>query len=63
MGLIEEFLGWLSSHRQSKPEWRGALLVRSSGTPFSSDDIKYSEQKIHAVLADTGEVRLGSQGR
>ncbi len=32
--------------------------MRSGGTAFSSDDIKYLEQKVHAVLASTGEVRL-----
>lgn len=58
VGLSEDFLGRLGSHRQSKPEWRRALLVRSGGTPFASDDIKYLEAKVHAVLAGTGEVRL-----
>jgi hypothetical protein len=58
VGLSEDFLGRLGSHRQTKPEWRRALLVRSGGTPFASDDIKYLEAKVHAVLAGTGEVRL-----
>lgn len=58
VGLSEDFLGRLSSHRQSKPEWRRALVVRSGGTPFSSDDIRYLESKIHGVLEGTGEVRL-----
>lgn len=58
VGLSEDFLGRLASHRQSKPEWRRALLVRSGGTPFASDDIKHLEAKVHAVLAGTGEVRL-----
>jgi len=50
VGLSEDFLGRLGSHRQSKPEWRRSLLVRSGANPFSSDDIKYLEQKVHAVL-------------
>jgi hypothetical protein len=58
VGLSEDFLGRLGSHRQNKPEWRRALLIRSGGTPFSSDDIKYLEREVHAVLADTDEVRL-----
>ncbi|MGY1763106.1 hypothetical protein ACI79G_19070 [Geodermatophilus sp. SYSU D00779] len=58
VGLSEDFLGRLGSHRQNKPEWRRALLVRSGGTPFSSDDIKYLEREVHAVLADTDEVRM-----
>ncbi len=58
VGLSEDFLGRLASHRQSKPEWRRALLVRSGGTPFASDDIKHLEAKVHAVLGGTGEVRL-----
>jgi hypothetical protein len=59
VGLSEDFLGRLSSHRQSKPEWRRALLVRSGGQQqFSSDDIKYLEHKVHAVLEETGEVLL-----
>lgn len=49
----------LGSHRQSKPEWRRSLLVRSGAKPFSSDDIKYLEHKVHAVLCETGEVTLG----
>ena len=58
VGLSEDFRGRLSSHRQSKPEWRRALLVRSGAQPFSSDDIKYLEQQVHAVLRDTGEVLM-----
>lgn len=56
VGLSEDFLSRIGSHRQSKPEWRRALLVRSAASPFSSDDIKYLEQKVHAVLEETGEV-------
>jgi hypothetical protein len=59
VGLSEDFLGRLGSHRQSKPEWRRSLLVRSGANPFSSDDIKYLEHKVHAVLEGTGEVTLG----
>lgn len=59
VGLSEDFLGRLSSHRQNKPEWRRALVVRSGGRPFSSDDIKYLEHRVHAVLVETGEVLLG----
>ncbi len=59
VGLSEDFLSRLGSHRQSKPEWRRALLVRSGGTqPFSSDDIKYLEHRIYSVLAETEEVQL-----
>ena len=58
VGLSEDFLGRLGSHRQSKPEWRRSLLVRSGANPFSSDDIKYLEQKVHAVLHETGEVLM-----
>ncbi len=58
VGLSEDFQGRLGSHRQSKPEWRRALLVRSGGQAFTSDDIKYLEQKVHAVLEETGEVLL-----
>jgi hypothetical protein len=58
VGLSEDFLGRISSHRQSKPEWRRALLVRSGSQPFSSDDIKYLEKRVHAVLEETGEVLL-----
>lgn len=58
VGLSEDFLGRMSSHRQAKPEWRRALLVRSNGFPFSSDDIKYLEKRVHAVLEETGEVLL-----
>jgi len=59
VGLSEDFLGRLGSHRQTKPEWRRSLLVRSGAKPFSSDDIKYLEHKVHAVLRETGEVTLG----
>ncbi len=59
VGLSEDFLSRLGSHRQSKPEWRRALLVRSGGTqPFSSDDSKYLEQQVYKVLAETNEVQL-----
>ncbi len=59
VGLSEDFLSRLGSHRQSKPQWRRALLVRSGGTqPFSSDDIKYLEHRIYNVLAETEEVQL-----
>ncbi len=58
VGLSEDFLSRIGSHRQSKPEWRRALLVRSAAQPFSSDDIKYLEHKVHAVLEETGEVLL-----
>jgi hypothetical protein len=59
VGLSEAFLVRLGSHRQTKPEWRRSLLVRSGAKPFSSDDIKYLEHKVHAVLLETGEVTLG----
>ena len=59
VGLSEDFLGRLSSHRQNKPEWRRALLVRSAASPFTSDDIKYLERRVHDSLNDTGEVLLG----
>jgi len=59
VGLSEDFLGRLGSHRKTKPEWRRSLLVRSGAKPFSSDDIKYLEHKVHAVLEGTGEVTLG----
>ncbi len=58
VGLSEDFLSRLNSHRSSKQEWRRALLVRSGGQPFSSDDIKYLEQQVHAVLVATDEVQL-----
>ncbi|MCZ2857435.1 hypothetical protein [Blastococcus sp. VKM Ac-2987] len=58
VGLSEDFRGRISSHRLSKPEWRRALLVRANGLPFTSDDIKYLEQRVHAVLEETGEVTL-----
>jgi hypothetical protein len=59
VGLSEDFLGRLGSHRQTKAEWRRALLVRSGGTPFTSDDIKYLERSVHEVLLETEEVLLG----
>lgn len=59
VGLSEDFLSRLSSHRQNKQEWRRALLVRSGGSQtFGSDDIKYLEQRIHQVLVETDEVLL-----
>lgn len=59
VGLSEDFLSRLGSHRQNKQEWRRALLIRSGGSQaFSSDDIKYLEQQIHAVLVETGEVEF-----
>lgn len=58
VGLSEDFLGRIGSHRQSKPEWRRALLVRSGGQPFSGDDIRYLERSVHTRLHETGEVRL-----
>jgi hypothetical protein len=58
VGLSEDFHSRIGSHRQSKPEWRRALLVRSAAQPFGSDDIKYLEQKVHAALEETGEVLL-----
>jgi hypothetical protein len=58
VGLSEDFLGRIGSHRQGKQEWRRALLVRSGAQPFSSDDIKYLERAVHAVLDETGEVIL-----
>ncbi len=58
VGLSEDFLGRLGSHRQSKPEWRRALLVKSAASSFSSDDIKYLEQKVHGLLLGTGEVLM-----
>lgn len=58
VGLSEKFFDRMSSHRQTKEEWRRALLVRSGATPFSSDDIKYLESRVHAVLAETQEVTL-----
>ncbi len=59
VGLSEDFLGRIGSHRQSKPEWRRALLVRSGGLAFASDDIKYLEQRVHSILDETNEVALG----
>lgn len=58
VGLSEKFSDRMSSHRQSKQEWRRALVVRSGATPFSSDDIKYLEARVYAVLADTQEITL-----
>ncbi|SNS69855.1 hypothetical protein SAMN06893096_106260 [Geodermatophilus pulveris] len=58
VGLSEDFLGRITSHRQNKPEWRRALLVRRDGRPFNSDDIKYLERRVHAALEETGEVLL-----
>lgn len=58
VGLSEDFRGRIGSHRQSKPEWRRVLLVRSGATPFTSDDITYLEQAVHRALEDTGEVTL-----
>lgn len=58
VGLSEDFLGRLASHRQSKPEWRRALLIRSGGTVFTSDDIKYLELRVHQLLEGTDEVLL-----
>jgi hypothetical protein len=58
VGLSEDFLGRIGSHRQSKPEWRRALLVRSGGQLFGSDDIKYLERRVHGVLEETGQVSL-----
>lgn len=58
IGLSEDFLSRLGSHRQSKPEWRRALLIRSGSQAFSSDDIKYLESRIYTVLAETDEVQL-----
>jgi hypothetical protein len=59
VGLSESFFGRMSSHRQSKEEWRRALLARSGATAFSSDDIKYLESRIYTVLKETDEVTLG----
>lgn len=56
IGLSEDFFSRLASHRQSKPEWRRALLVRSNAAPFSSDDIKYLERRIYDLLLATEEV-------
>lgn len=58
IGLSEDFFSRLASHRQSKPEWRRALLVRSSAVPFSSDDIKYLERRVYDLLVATEEVQL-----
>lgn len=56
VGLSEKFFDRISSHRQTKPEWRRALLVRSGANPFS--DLKYLEARVHAVLTATDEVTL-----
>ena len=56
VGLSENFRSRIGSHRAEKQEWRRALLVRSGGRAFSSDDIKYLEAKVHAVLVETEEV-------
>jgi hypothetical protein len=58
IGLSEDFFSRLASHRQGKPEWRRALLVRSNAAPFSSDDIKYLERRVYDLLLATEEVQL-----
>ncbi len=58
VGLSEKFFDRMSSHRQTKEEWRRALLVRSGANPFSSDDIKYLEARVYTVLSETQEVTL-----
>ncbi len=58
VGLSEKFFDRMNSHRQAKEEWRRALLVRSGANPFSSDDIKYLEARVYAVLTETEEVTL-----
>ena len=58
IGLSEDFFSRLASHRQGKPEWRRALLVRSNAAPFSSDDIKYLERRIYDLLLATEEVQI-----
>jgi hypothetical protein len=58
IGLSEDFFSRLASHRQSKPEWRRALLVRSNAVPFGSDDIKYLERRVYDLLAATEEVQI-----
>lgn len=57
IGLSEDFFSRLASHRQGKPEWRRALLVRSNAAPSSSDDIKYLERRTYDLLLATGEVQ------
>lgn len=57
VGLSEDFLGRLASHRQTKPEWRRALLVQSGAQPFSGDDIRYLERRVYELLVATGEVK------
>jgi hypothetical protein len=57
IGLSEDFFGRLASHRQTKPEWRRALLVRSGAVPFSGDDIRYLERRVYDLLAATAEVK------
>jgi hypothetical protein len=58
IGLSEDFFSRLASHRQGKPEWRRALLVRSNAAPFSSDDIKYLERRVYDLLLATEEVQI-----
>jgi hypothetical protein len=58
VGLSEGLRPRLTSHRQAKEQWRRALLVRSNGSPFGGDDIRYLERRVHDVLTETGEVRL-----
>jgi hypothetical protein len=58
IGLSEDFFSRLASHRQGKPEWRRALLVRSSAVPFSSDDIRYLERRVYDLLVATEEVQI-----
>jgi len=33
-------------------------VVRSGASPFSGDDIRYPEHKVHAILQETGEALL-----
>ena len=58
IGLSEDFFSRLASHRQGKPEWRRALLVRNNAAPFSSDDIKYLERRVYDLLLATEEVKI-----
>ena len=58
VGLSEKFFDRMTSHRQTKEEWRRALLVRSGASPFTSDDIKYLEARVYTALAETEEVTL-----
>jgi len=62
IGLSEDFFSRLASHRQGKPEWRRALLVRSNGVPFGSDDIKYLERRVYDLLVATEEVQIDQRG-